>query len=248
MTDIDESEREKLIVEIMQRLERRGVLAGGAGLLTGGALVAGASSDASAGAGSESVGGVGTASNPVDLVAEDIFPPGGSGSGNSTFIEKIETATIVDDDTGTEYDVGDELAGGSGATLSERQERIDTVETGPVASGDAGLVYSTTVPDGSSMDIYQAGMYLVGTGYPPSGITLTFVTLTSGGAINAEQTTIISGDGTDKTDLTGNPLASYSNSSGGSQTVGIVVDNGQLGAAGTGSQEEAVVSLVGGVV
>jgi hypothetical protein len=67
---MDETQREALIVEIMQRLERRGVLAGGAGLLTGAGIVAGASGNAEAG--TNQVGTLGTDNNRLDIEGEDL--------------------------------------------------------------------------------------------------------------------------------------------------------------------------------
>lgn len=73
MTDPDEmsdSELAKLAKEVADRLERRGVVAGGAGIAAGGALGWLASGEARAG--SQSAGTIGSQSNPVDLEAEDL--------------------------------------------------------------------------------------------------------------------------------------------------------------------------------
>jgi len=136
-------------------VSRRDLLGAGAGLLGLGGLASSATGNARAGAGSQSVGGVGTASNPVDIVAEDIFPPGGSGSGNSTFIEKIETATIVDDDTGTAYDVGDDLAGGAQTHAHGYLSSAESISSGAneVVNFDSQLFDPNDVFDGATGEV-----------------------------------------------------------------------------------------------
>jgi len=73
MTDPDDmSDRElaKLAEEVADRLERRGVVAGGAGIAAGGALGWLASGEARAG--TQSVGTIGSQSDPIDVEAEDV--------------------------------------------------------------------------------------------------------------------------------------------------------------------------------
>jgi len=73
MTDPDDmSDRElaELAKEVADRLERRGVVAGASGIAAGGAL--GWLASGQARAGTQSVGTVGSQSNPVDLEAEDL--------------------------------------------------------------------------------------------------------------------------------------------------------------------------------
>lgn len=67
-------------------LLKAGGALGAAGLLGGAGYGAG-----KAEAGAQSAGDVGTPNNPSDAYLEDVYPPGGSGSGNSTFIESIST-------------------------------------------------------------------------------------------------------------------------------------------------------------
>lgn len=67
------------------------------GVLAGGALLGGGATSqlvGSASAGSAQSGTVGSSSNPVDAYAEDIFPPGGAGSGNTTVINAADPSDL----------------------------------------------------------------------------------------------------------------------------------------------------------
>jgi hypothetical protein len=88
--------------------------------------------------------------------------------------------------------------------------------------------------------VTQIGVGLIGKGGPPSGLDVSIITLDESWA-GTYQTTVISGDGTTKNDVTGSPVASYTNSTGSAQDVALVVDNGQYDATGTGSKEDVVV-------
>jgi len=68
--EMSDSELAELAKKVADRLERRGVVAGGAGIAAGSALGWLASGEARAG--SDQVGTIGTSSSPVDIEAEDI--------------------------------------------------------------------------------------------------------------------------------------------------------------------------------
>lgn len=90
-TDDDDDLRER--IERIEKLvypSRRDVLAGVAGGAATAGLLAGASGRSQAQA---TAGDVGEAQNPVDLYANNVYPPGGAGSGNST---NISSAAIED--------------------------------------------------------------------------------------------------------------------------------------------------------
>jgi hypothetical protein len=118
----DEEAREQLAEAVVERMQvdeetaegeraqayRRDVLKS-LGLLGAGAAVGGGAGMAAvdrASAGTQQAGTIGTSSNPVDIEAEDIV--------SST----VQTATIVDTDDGTTYDVGTDLAAGGNGDIS----------------------------------------------------------------------------------------------------------------------------------
>lgn len=94
-----------------RELLKAGGALGAAGLMGGAGYGAG-----KAEAGTQSAGDVGTANNPSDAYLEDVYPPGGPGSGNSTNITSIKTVnsirevqsgdnlqTVIDDEGGDSY-------------------------------------------------------------------------------------------------------------------------------------------------
>lgn len=103
MTDNDSDDLEQRVEQLEETVtrmlpNRRQTLRLGGTALAGGLLGVGAS--ASASAGSNQVGTIGSAGNLVDIEAEDVSAT------------SVDTATIIDSDDGTTYDVGDDLAGG----------------------------------------------------------------------------------------------------------------------------------------
>lgn len=118
-------------------------------------------------------------------------------------------------------------------------EEFSADESGSVASGNSGIIWATSVPDGGTIEILQ-GYLLLSDGQPaPSGLDLSLISLdNTGGA--ARQSIILSGDGSAiYDDETGSPLASYNNTSGSAQTVAIVIDNGNFN-SGTGASQDVI--------
>jgi hypothetical protein len=133
-------------------------------------------------------------------------------------------------------------AGGGGSELNTAT--VVGNATGTISSGDAGIIYVDLLKDNESLKIKQA--YLVSAdGSPaPSGIDLIIATLDNSGG-GTKQVEIISSDGSLKIDET-ESLGEYTNSSGGPQTVAVLMDNGHFGSGtgeGSGSEE-----LAGGMV
>lgn len=129
---------------------------------------------------------------------------------------------------------------------SPDSDEFSTSEAGSVQGADAGNVYTTNVPNGETLNILQAGFILSDGQAAPSGLDLVIAVLDgTGGA--TKQTTVITGDGTIQNDVTGNPVASYSNSSGSAQSVAIMVDNGYFN-TGTGSSKDVFTTARGEVV
>jgi len=142
---------------------------------------------------------------------------------------------------GSETELGSGTGGSSGQTYN-----VEWNETGEVADGDAGIAVATRLADQETLSVDLASLGVVGSGAPPSGVNLTIISLDSSWN-GTQETVIISGDGTNKTDVTGSPITSYQNTTGSQQDVAIVVDNGQFGAPGTGSTEEVVTTGDGDV-
>lgn len=118
--------------------------------------------------------------------------------------------------------------------------------SGVVQGMDSGNVYSTTIPDGGTLRILQAGLMLSDGQAAPSGLDLVIATLDGAGG-GTRQSIVIQGDGALKLDQTGSPLDSYTNNSGGSQEVAIMIDNGFFN-SGTGSDKDAYATVRGEVV
>lgn len=125
------------------------------------------------------------------------------------------------------------------------KDYVNCEGSGVVANGDAGVLYVTSVPDTQSINIYHASL-LEGSNTAPSGTSLRIVTLDGAGG-GTDRTTVISGDGTMKAGEIGQPLASWTNTTGSDQTVALVLDNGHFG-TGTGSSEELHGTASGRVV
>jgi len=101
-----------------------------------------------------------------------------------------------------------------------------------IAAGDAALLYTTTVPDGSTFDITEASLLLSDGTAAPTDLDLDLI-------VNGSYSqAILTGDGTTVKNKVQNP-ASYSNSSGSKATVSVVVNNGAYSQTGTGSSQNA---------
>lgn len=123
--------------------------------------------------------------------------------------------------------------------------------SGIVDDGDAKLLYVHGLADGETIKVTQASFVESDASAIPTGTDLVIATLDSGDSDGGTiQTTALSGDGTTVyDDQTGAPLAQYTNSSGGAQTVGILVDNGNFsgGSGGASASVDHHVSVKGRV-
>lgn len=108
-------------------------------------------------------------------------------------------------------------------------------EGGTVTVGNSVVLLSTEVPAGSTFAATQAHLSQDGfNNVVASGIDLEII-------VDGESNpvaTIFSGDGSTFHESTGNPVASYTNNSGGPQQVAVAIDNGDFN-AGSGSDQEA---------
>ncbi len=102
---------------------------------------------------------------------------------------------------------------------------INADEGGSIASSDYGILYVTELADSSSIDIQVAELTVGACEAAPSGIDMQIVTFDNAGSYTV-QTTVLSGDDSTVYDrVTGSPLASYTNTSGSAQSVGVIVEN-----------------------
>lgn len=118
--------------------------------------------------------------------------------------------------------------------------------SGTVLNTETGILYITSLPDSSSLEITQAALLLADGTAAPSNLDLIIGTLDNAGSGTSE-TNVIQGDGsTVFDDQTGSPLASYSNTSGNTETVFIGIDNGDFN-PGTGSDQEIFAHASGSI-
>lgn len=115
------------------------------------------------------------------------------------------------------------------------------VSTGLVGSGEASPVLYAEIEDGNDLDIGRATLILSDGQPAPTGLDLVIATVDGVGSATLQET-IISGDGTEKVDETGESLVSYINNSGSPEQVGVFVDNGHFG-SGTGSNQDIFASV-----
>jgi hypothetical protein len=115
-------------------------------------------------------------------------------------------------------------------------------ESGSVAAGTAGQIVALPVPDGQTLAVSEATLGVKNSndlpGSPPTGLDLSIFINDGGTAVQGEK--ILQGDGTTTSASgSGSPLASYANTTGGTQMVAIIVDNGGVDSnSGTGSQQD----------
>ena len=131
-------------------------------------------------------------------------------------------------------------------TISVAEPAFDASESGEVVAGESGIVYAHGLPDGNTLEVTRAGLLLANGSPAPSGLDLILATLDGSGG-GTKQATILSGDGSSKATEQGSPLAEYTNSSGGTQTVAVLVDNGEFN-SGTGSAQDIVADAYGGAI
>jgi len=204
---------------------------------TGGLTITLASADAVDGHGVAVIdAGRSSKSNPITVQTDGTENIDG---GSSKVIETNGAQLLL------ESDGADWYTGGGSAAVGINTDEFNTDESGSVAAGNAGVVYLHDVPDGETMRVLRAGLLLADGQAAPTDLDLVLATLDNAGN-TTKQATIISGDGTVQGTVEGNPLASHSNTSGGRQTVAVLVDNGQFN-AGTGASQDIAADTQGKV-
>lgn len=160
-------------------------------------------------------------------------------------------ALVVQDDSNTVEDPVDTLDAQAGlqATSSvtgeaelavEHREVFAGRESGTVSDTNQGILVIDHLASGETAEIYKAALTLADGQAAPSGLDLELVTLDNAGGYTS-RATLITGDGsTVFDDETGSPLASYTNNSGGGQSVAVLVNN----AAGSAQDVMAAVEGV----
>lgn len=113
-------------------------------------------------------------------------------------------------------------------------ERYSKYEGGTVAAGESVPLRTVELADGETFSVTEAHLSDDGfTTAAASGIDLTIV------AQNGTNVTVLSGDGsTLHTQVTGAPVASYTNTTGSAEVVMVAIDNGDYN-TGTGNNTQA---------
>lgn len=115
-------------------------------------------------------------------------------------------------------------------------------QSGVVGGGDFSNLYTFELSDGETIRITRASFVQSDLSVVPSGVDLA---LTDGSSV---KTVVLSGDGaTLYPEETGEPLDSYTNTTGSPETLAFGVDNGQFN-AGAGEQVDVQASLISRVV
>jgi hypothetical protein len=109
--------------------------------------------------------------------------------------------------------------------LSRPHDRVSGSLSRNVGNTTQAVVVVDSLADGETMEIDKATLTTGLAQAMPTGVNVELVTFDNSGGYTT-QSTILSGDGsTVFDDETGSPLASYTNSTGGEQSVGVIVDN-----------------------
>lgn len=104
---------------------------------------------------------------------------------------------------------------------------------GPVKSGNAAPLFETELADDETLRIVGGTLTIPGAAAVPTDLDLVIATP----AGPTRQAIVFDGDGaTVYIGEEGDPIASYQNTTGGPESVGVYVDNGQFN-AGTGSEQ-----------
>jgi hypothetical protein len=155
---------------------------------------------------------------------------------NTTRIESDGGAQVLTSD-GTNW----AITGGSGQGGVMPSNVFAGREGGTIAAGDDGVLEVSHLPDGQAVAVYSATLVTASVQAVPTGVNMSLVTFDNSGG-KTVQDSLITGDGSTVFDLeTGMPLGSYENTSGGPQSVGVVVPNG------SGSSVDVLASIEGEV-
>jgi hypothetical protein len=176
-------------------------------------------------------------SNPITITTGDGSTIDGQ---SSTEIAENRDQILLESD-GTNW-----FSAGGSASVGIDTDQFNADESGAVADGNSGIVYAHQVSDGRTFEIRRAGLLLSDGQAAPTDLDLIIATLDNSGTAT-KRSTAIDGDGTVQATVTGDPLASYENTSGNSQTVAVLVDNGNFN-SGTGSSQDIIADVQGTVV
>jgi hypothetical protein len=159
-------------------------------------------------------------------------------------VDAADTAELVKgndvvDGNGVAFDAENVTETYKGSDLDTEFATVS--DGGRVSTGDGGLLYEDEIADGDTFNVYKATLTAETTA-APSGTNLVLVTLDGNGG-GTLQSTIINGDGTLQVGETGTPLASYENTTGSTQQIGVIVDNGEF-TSGSGSNQSLFGSIV----
>jgi hypothetical protein len=192
------------------------------------------------GANSESLDGGTSTTIDSNYGATVLFSPdgtnwvtaGGGGGGGAALVVQDDGSTVEDPVDTLDTQAG--LAATSPTTGEvevnyEHQEVFEGRESGAVSDTNQGILVIDSLADGQTVEVYKAALTNADGTAVASSVDLELVTLDNSGGFTS-QATLISGDGSTVYDReTGSPLGSYTNSSGGAQTIGVLVDNGSGG-------------------
>lgn len=122
---------------------------------------------------------------------------------------------------------GNIALGGSTTLAVDASQKFEGSEGGEIQNSDQGLVETEALSDGRTARVDSATLVKTANstvGAVPSNVTLELVTFEGTGYTT--RATLISGDGsTLHNTVSGDPLGGYENTSGGEQTVGVIIDN-----------------------
>lgn len=102
---------------------------------------------------------------------------------------------------------------------------VEGRETGLINAGNQGIVTVCNLQDGETLSIQSAGFTLSDGQAVPLSLNLEIITMDNAGGYTVQKT-IISGDGSTVHDqLSGDPYTSWTNNTGSSSTVAVIVNN-----------------------
>lgn len=160
------------------------------------------------------------------------YQVGASGLDVGVIVENSGT-TVLNPAEGIDFANGLGVTDNGDETVTvdyEHQQVFEGRESGSISSGNQGILIIDHLADGETATLYKAALTNADGTAAPTGCDLELVTMDNAGGFTS-QDVVISGDGaTVFDDETGNPLSTYTNTSGGGQTIAVIVDNQSGGA------------------
>ena len=169
------------------------------------------------------------------------YSAGGSGKPGTVTVE--DNGSIV-------LEPADRLNAGGGLTITDDGDGTATIayefnqvfegrESGQVTAGNQGILAIDSLEDGEAADVYKAALTLADGQPAPASLDLVLATLDNAGGYTIQDTVLTCDGSTVHDDATGNPLATYTNNSGGEQSIAVLVNNQ------TGSNQSVMASTEG---